>query len=97
MLTREPSKALQEFVAHREIVITFIRTQLLDQGFEKIEAASMVARINLWGSRVVENLYKCITSDLDEQIIESIVAHDFNGLSRNDPHFVPKSSQFERN
>lgn len=95
MLTKEPSNALQEFVEHREVVIQYIRAQLKEQGFEKLDASMAVAGINMWGSREIENLYKCINSDLDESVIKSIVVHDFNGLRKPDPYFLPKSRQFE--
>lgn len=94
MLTQAPSKTLQEFVAHREVVIQYIRKQLIEQGAEKLDAAMAVAGINMWGSSDIENLYKCINSDLEEHEIKAIVAHDFNGLRKPDPHFVPVSSQF---
>lgn len=95
MLTKNPNRTLQEFVRQREEVIKFIRTELLEQGATQMEASLNVARINMWGSRDVQNLYKCITSDLPENTIKKIVAHDFNGLRKPDPYFVPQSRQFD--
>lgn len=96
MLTKQPTRTLQEFIKHREAVSFYIREQLKDQGLEKMEVSLAVASINLWPTRDVENLYKCINSDLDEVVIKSIVRHDFEGLRKYDPHFLPKSRQFEK-
>ena len=82
-----------EFVEHREEVIKYIRKGLIHEGATKMEASTAVSQIYFWESNIVENLYKCINSGFD--VIVSIVTHDFNGLSSRDPHFVPKSIQFE--
>jgi hypothetical protein len=90
----EVTPALVEFVQHREEVIKYIRKGLIHHGADKLQASIEVAGINFWKSEDVENLYRCITSDLEDDVIISIVAHDFNGLRSKDPHFVPKSAQF---
>ena len=95
MLTKAPSTKLQEFVKRREEVIQFVRKGMLSQGEDKIDAARAVVSINFFNSQDIENLYKCINSNLPENTIKAMVAHDFNGLSNHDPHFVPKSRYFE--
>ncbi len=87
---------LKEFSLQREAVIDFIKEGIIDQGGTLSEAISATSCVYFWDSDDVENLYKCINSELSEHVIAAIVAHDFNGLSGGykDPYFMPKSSQF---
>lgn len=85
---------MSTFVERREAVIKFISEQIKKQGATPKEVSWAVTRIYFWSSKDVENLYKCINSDLDENVIREIVAHDFNGLANNDEFFLPKSTQF---
>lgn len=88
--------SLMNFVERREEVIKFIRKTLMDEkNYDKIEASMVVASISLWDSQNVNNIYKCITSDLEDVVKKSIVMHDFFGLLNREKHFVPKSTQFE--
>lgn len=82
------------FVARREKVIKFIRERIEEQGANKIKALTATQCIYFWSSLDVENLYRCINSDLPQEVINAIVAHDYNGLAREDKCFLPKSSQF---
>jgi hypothetical protein len=85
---------MSDFTEHREAVIDYIRKGIESQGGSKVEAISATTCIYFWGSDEVEDLFKCINSELPEHVIGAIVAHDFNGLSRGDECFLPKSYQF---
>lgn len=85
----------KSFIKRREEVIKFVRDRMHEQGATEVESLVATNCINFFSIMDVDNLYKCINSELTENVIASIVAHDFNGLSREDKFFLPKSSQFK--
>lgn len=86
----------KDFRVRREDVINYIRKGIEDQGGSRADAISATSCIYFWGNEDVDNLYKCINSELPDHVIGAIVAHDFNGLSKGaDKWFLPKSSQFK--
>ncbi len=89
---------MSDFTEHREEVIDYIKANMVDQGASRAEAITATTCILFWDSKDVENLYKCIHSELDDHVIAAIVAHDYNGLSGGykDPYFLPKSTQFAK-
>jgi len=70
---------------------------MVAQGATSKQADNATMCVYTWDKEDVENLFKCIHSELPDHVIESIVAHDYNGMSGGykDPGFLPKSSQFE--
>lgn len=82
------------FSEKRDEVINYIRKNMIEQGASEVRAVGAVTCIFFWKREDVENLYNCIHSDLDETVKQSIVAHDYIGLSRNEEGFLPKSIQF---
>lgn len=81
----------------KDEVIKFIREHMVEQGISDSEARMSAVNVHFFSSKDVDNLFKCLHSGLEDHIIESIVAHDFNGLAAKDEGFLPKSSQFENN
>lgn len=86
---------IEEYVEQRNEVIEYVKARMIEQKVDWSVAIQETTCINFFPSRDVQNLYKCIKSDLPEHVIKAIVAHDFNGLSENKEHFLPKSRQFE--
>lgn len=87
--------AQKDFRVRREAVIDYIRKGIEDQGGSRSDSIAATSCIYFWQNDDVENLYRCINSEFPEHVINAIVAHDFNGLSRGvDKYFLPKSSQF---
>jgi hypothetical protein len=87
---------MDSFVRRREEVIDYIKQNMVEQGATRAEAITATTCVLFWSSKDVDNLYRCINSDLPKETIKAIVAHDFNGLSRGDVGFLPKSTQFSR-
>src|SRR5690606_27437584 len=82
------------FVEKRKKVMSYITDQIEKQGEPRIAAVGLASRISFWEQKDVENLYNCINSKLPANVINAIVAHDYNGLANKDEFFVPQSSQF---
>lgn len=90
-----PTTTAKRFTKQRDILIEYIADGMVAQGASRSEAISATTCIYFWDRDDVENLYKCINSDLDDNVKAAIVAHDFNGLSRKEKCFLPKSIQFK--
>ena len=84
----------EQLAEHREEVIDFIRSGMIEQRVSKEQAILETTCIFFWKLTDIENLYRCINSDFAPEVIKAIVAHDFNGLAREDVCFLPKSTQF---
>jgi hypothetical protein len=87
---------MSEFTDHREEVRNFIASGMMDQGATAEQACVETICVMFWDPNDVENLYRCINSNLGINVIKAIVAHDYNGLSRGDIGFLPKSTQFAK-
>ncbi len=85
---------MKEYITRREKVINYVTEKMEAQGISRADTIKSTTAIYFFGSNDVENLYKAITSDLPENVIAGIVAHDFNGLANRDRGFAPKSEQF---
>ena len=84
-----------DFFQRREEVIEFVKKEMISQGVSERDAMTATNKIEFFKLKDVENLYRCINSDMPESTIKEILAHDFNGLARKDKGFLPKSTQFE--
>lgn len=85
-----------QFTEQRAAVIEYIRSGMIMQGATELQALEATTGVYFFDSREVVNLYRCITSDLQPDVIAAIVAHDYNGLANHAVAFLPKSRQFER-
>lgn len=90
----EGESAVSEFIEQRNTVKEFISTEMMAQGASRAYTSMALVCVDFWNGKDVQNLFKCINSDLEMDIIKQIVAHDYNGLSKQDKFFLPKSSQF---
>jgi hypothetical protein len=79
----------------RDLLRHHIIFEMTRQGRSELEATIGAAALYFFDSRDIHNLFACLTSDMPNDVKNGIIAHDFNGLSGNDAHFIPKSRQFE--
>lgn len=84
-----------EFFERRNEVIEFVKQGMLEQGASEFQASMASVKVEFFKLKDVENLHRCINSDLPSETIKAIVAHDFNGLAKRDKGFSPKSAQFD--
>lgn len=85
---------MTDFIEQRKAVIAYIETKMQEQGATKMQAINATTQINFWNTNAVKDLYAVIKSDLGADTIDQIVGHDFNGLCKMDPYFLPKSHGF---
>jgi hypothetical protein len=85
---------MKELNERREAVIKYVRTAMEAQGISKMQSIDITTRLYFVALEDINDLWKCINSGLDENIISAIVAHDVNGLIEDAPGFLPKARQF---